>query len=204
MPASSLAALLASLVLLAAADKPPGAPAKQSWDSANPAEAQAGFLPRSALLEVDGQPRGGGFVTLDASDAKRSYRIRITAEGFEPLEATVEAGQVANKQYFLALRPIGFEKRVEARDAASMALAASALWKAGRLDDAADYAEQSLRCGNTPLANRILGEVWRKRGNRDQAVRYFTMFLSITDNAPEAPEIKAWLMQDRPGDIVIP
>jgi tetratricopeptide (TPR) repeat protein len=85
-----------------------------------------------------------------------------------------------------------------------MALAASALWKAGRVDDAADYAEQSLRTGSTPLASRVLGDVWRRRGNRDQAVKYYARYLSETDNPPDAPEIKAWLMQDRPGDITIP
>jgi len=85
-----------------------------------------------------------------------------------------------------------------------MALAASALWRAGRVDDAADFAEASLKAGNTPLANRILGDVWRKRGDRDQATRFYAMYLSLSDSPPDGPEIKAWLMQPKDGDITIP
>jgi tetratricopeptide (TPR) repeat protein len=180
-------------------------PAKtQSWKDAATPEVRADFLPRSALIEVDGQARGHGFVKLEVPDPKRTYRIRVSAEGFEPEEAVVEVGRFANEQRYLALRPAGFAQKVDIKDAASMALAASALWRAGRVDDAADYAEASLEGGNTALANRILGEVWRRRGDRDKAVRYFTQFLSLADNPPEGPEIRAWLMQARPGDITIP
>ena len=63
-----------------------------------------------------------------------------------------------------------------------------AMWQMtwGRADDAAEYADYSLRLASTPLANRVLGDVWRKRGDREQE------------------EIRAWLLQDRPGDITIP
>jgi hypothetical protein len=30
------------------------------------------------------------------------------------------------------------------------------------------------------------------------------MYLSIAKNPPDGPEIKAWLLQDQPGDITIP
>jgi tetratricopeptide (TPR) repeat protein len=198
MPAPSTATLLAALAVLAAP------PEKQSWDSLQKPEVRADFLPQSALVEVDGQARGRGFVKLDLSDPKRTYRLRVSAEGFETEEAVVEAGRVAGRQYFLALRPSGFQQKVDTQVSASMALAASALWKAGRVDDAADYAEQSLRTGSTPLASRVLGDVWRRRGDRDQAVKYYARYLSQTDNPPDGPEIRAWLLQDRPGDITIP
>jgi tetratricopeptide (TPR) repeat protein len=198
MPAPSAAAILAALAVLAAP------PEKQSWDSLQKPEVRADFLPQSALVEVDGQARGRGFVKLDLADPKRTYRLRVSAEGFETEEAVVEAGRIANRQYFLALRPAGFERKVDTQDAASMAQAAAALWKAGRVDDAADYAEQSLRTGNTPLANRVLGDVWRRRGDRDRALKHYTMYLSLADNPPDGPEIRAWLMQDRPGDITVP
>jgi hypothetical protein len=204
MPASFAATALVSLVILAAADKPQAAPQKQSWESTNPVEAQADFLPQAALIEVDGQPRGSGFVKLEVTDLKRTYRFRVTAEGFEAEEAVVEAGRIASKQFYLALRPVGFEGKLDSRDAGGMARAASLLWKAGRVDDAAAYAGHSLRVGNTPLANRVMGDVWRLRGKRDLAVKHFTMYLSLTDNPPDAAEIKAWLLQDRPGDITVP
>jgi tetratricopeptide (TPR) repeat protein len=167
-------------------------------------EARADFLPRTALIEVDGQVRGRGFVKLEVADPKRTFRLRVSAEGFETEEAVVEAARVASRDYVLALRPAGFAGRVDPANATSMALAADALWKAGRADHAAEYAERSLKAGNTPLANRILGDVWKRRGDRDQATRYYTMYLSLTNDPPDAPEIKAWLMQPRPGDITLP
>jgi tetratricopeptide (TPR) repeat protein len=198
MLAASAATLFVSLAFLATP------PEKQSWESAETPDVRAEFLPQSAQIEVDGKVLGRGYVLLKVPDPKRALRVRVSAPGFEPEERVVEAGRVVNKQYFLALRPSGFEQKLDARDAAGMARAASALWQAGRVDDAADYAQASLGAGNTPLANRILGEVWRRRGDRDQAVRYFTMYLSLAENPPDGPEIKAWLMQDRPGDITIP
>jgi len=198
MLSTAAATLLVSLVALA----PP--PQKQSWESVDTPDVRAEFLPRSAQIEVDGKVLGRGYVLLQVPDPKRALRVRVTAAGFEPEERVVEAGRIVNKQFFLALRPAGFDQKLDARDPAGMARAASALWKAGRADDAADYAQASLGAGNTPLANRILGEVWRRRGDRDQAVRYFTMYLSLIENPPDGPEIKAWLMQDRPGDITIP
>ncbi len=192
-------ALLAALAALA----PPASP-KQSWDSAMKPEVSAGFLPRSAQVEIDGQVRGRGFVKLEITDPKRVFKVRVSAEGFETAEATVEAGRVADREYAIALRPAGFERRLEAKDASGMALAAAALWRAGRVDDAADYAEQSLRSGNTPLANRVLGDVWRRRGDRDRAVQHYTMYLSLSDHPADEAELREWLLQPRPGDITIP
>jgi len=203
MPASSSAALLAALAILAPPPEPP-APARQSLEATRAPETRADFLPRSALIEVDGQVRGHGFVKLELGDVTRTFKVRVSAEGYQTEELVVDPARVVDRQFFLALRPVGFDKKVDPRDAASMALAASALWRAGRVDDAADYAEESLRAGNTALANRVLGDVWRKRGDRDQAVKYFTMYLSLMDDPPDGKEIRAWLMQDRPGDLVIP
>jgi hypothetical protein len=46
--------------------------------------------------------------------------------------------------------------------------------------------------------------VWRRRGDREKATKHYTMYLSLTDSPPDAPEIRAWLMQPRPGDITVP
>jgi hypothetical protein len=180
------------------------APEKESWDSVVKPEVKVDVLPHSALVEVDGKARGRGFATIEVADPKRTFRVRASAEGFETEEAVVDAGKVADRQFFLALRPAGFGRKVDPADAVSMALAASALLKAGRADDAAEYAEQSLRTGSTPLANRVLGDVWRSRGDPDKATRYYAMYLSLADDPPDGPEIKAWLSQPRPGDITIP
>lgn len=198
MSLSTVAAALAALSALAAPAE------KQSWESTVKPETNAVFLPRSALVEVDGAPRGRGSVHLEIEDRTRTFRVRVSAEGFETQEAVVEAARVADKDFALALRPAGYAKPVAARDASSMALAAAALLRAGRVDDAADYAEWSLRSGNTPLANRVLGDVWRRRGDRDQATRYYTMYLSIAEHPRDEAEIRAWLLQDKAGDITIP
>lgn len=197
MPSLTSAAVLAVLAAVTA-------PEKVTWESMQKPEVRADFLPRSALIEVDGKEMGRGFVVLPVPDPKRTYRIRVSAEGFETEEQVVEAARIVDRQFCLALRPLGFEKRIDIKDAAGLARAASALWKAGRVDDAADYAEQSMQAGNNSLANRILGEVWRRRGDRDQAVKYFTMYLSLADDPPDGPEIRAWLMQPKAGDITIP
>lgn len=198
MSLSTVLAVLAALSTLAAPAE------KQSWDSTVKPQTNAVFLPRSALVEVDGEPRGRGAVSLEIEDRTRKFKVRVSAEGFETQEAVVEAARVADKDFALALRPAGYTKPVDARDASSMALAASALLRAGRVDDAADYAEQSLRGGNTPLANRVLGDVWRRRGDRDQATRFYTMYLSLADHPRDEAEIRAWLLQDKAGDITIP
>jgi hypothetical protein len=191
-------AALATLALMAA-------PEKQTWESTLTPHVRADFLPRSALIEVDGQAQPErGLVQFDVTDPSRTFRIRVSAEGFEPAERVVEAGKIANGQFYVALRPAGFHGQIDTVDPSSMALAASALWKGGRIDDAADYAEQSLRAGQTPLANKVMGEVWRRRGDREKAVRYFTMYLSLTDNPSDGPEIRAWLLQEQPGDIKVP
>ena len=194
-------AVLAAVVGLA----PLAGPAKESWDSVLKPEAKVEILPHSAQVEVDGKARGRGFATLDVSDPKRKFRVRASAEGFETEDVEVEGGSIADRWFFVALRPVGFGsgRRLDPRDAPSMAQAAAALWRAGRVDDAAGYAEQSLRGGNTALANRVLGDVWRRRGNRDRAVQHYAVYLSLADNPPDAAEIKAWVSQVK-GDITVP
>jgi tetratricopeptide (TPR) repeat protein len=199
MLAYTLAAAIAALAALA----PPQAP-KQSWSDTVPPEGYAAFLPHAAVVEVDGKVAGKGSVQVEVTDPKRQYRVRVSADGFEPEEATVEAARIADREFMIVLRPAGFATRIDARDPSATALAAAALWRAGRPDEAAEYADYSLRLANTPLANRVMGDVWRKRGDREKATRYYTMYLSISDNAAEKEEIRAWLMQDRPGDITVP
>ncbi len=205
---SPLARPVAMALLLAVSGLAPLAalagPAKETWDSVMKPEAKVEVLPHSALVEVDGTARGRGFATLDVSDPKRKFRVRAAAEGFETEDVVVEGGSIADRWFFVALRPVGFGsgRRLDPRDAPSMAQAAAALWRAGRVDDAAEYAEQSIRGGNTALANRVLGDVWRRRGNRDRAVQHYAMYLSLADNPPDAEEIKAWVSQVK-GDITI-
>jgi hypothetical protein len=202
MPAPSpRTVVLAVLAALAAG----AGPAKESWDSVVKPEVKVEILPHAALVEVDGKARGRGFATLDVTDPKRRFRVRASAEGFETAEAEVEGGSIADRRFFLALRPLGFgsNRRLDPGDAPSMAQAAATLWRAGRVDAAAEYAEQSVRGGNTALANRVLGDVWRHRGNRDRAIQHYAVYLSLAENPPDAAEIKEWVSQVK-GDITVP
>ena len=208
MPTPAAALLLALTVMAEPARQakpaPPKQPAATSWESVQPKSVSFEVMPRSAQVEVDGKAQQPGLITIDVTDLQRTFKVRVSAEGFESEEAVVVAGKVVSKQVIVALRPAGYERRVDAGDAASMALAAAALWRAKRVDDAAAYAEQSMQITNTDLANRVLGDVWRHRGDRDKATRYYTMYLSLVENPRDGPEIRAYLMQDRPGDITIP
>jgi len=129
------------------------------------------ILPHSALVEVDRQARGRGFVTLEVTE---TFRIRVS-------------------------RWVRKLRRRRWRRSRSAAI----LWRAGHPEDAAEYAEQ-LRAGSTPLANRVQGDVWRRRGSRDQATRYYAMYLSLADNPPDEPEIRACLSQPKDSDITVP
>ena len=164
----------------------------------------AAFLPHTAVVEVDGKVAGRGTIQVEVSDPVRKLHVRASAEGFEAEETTVEAGHVADREFMIVLRPAGWSQRIDPADASSTALAAAELWRAGRADEAAEYADYSLRLANTPLANRVMGDVWRKRGDREKATQYYTMYLSISENAAEKEQVRAWLLQDRPGDITIP
>jgi hypothetical protein len=199
MLAPHVAAALAGLAALA----PPAQP-KQAFDATLRPEGYAAVLPHTAIVEVDGKEVGRGSVKVEVTDPKRTFRLRVSADGFEPEEATVEAARIGDREFMIVLRPAGWTTRIDPRDASATARAAEALWRAGRADDAAEYADYSLRLGNTPLANRVLGDVWRKRGDREKATQYYTMYISISSNAAEKEQIRAWLMQDRPGDITIP
>ncbi len=199
MPALAIAAAVAALTALAPPEQP-----KQSWSATMRPDGFAAFLPHTAVVEVDGKVAGRGSVQVEVADPKRTFRVRVSAEGFEPEEATVEAAHVADREFMIVLRPVGFAERIAPNDASATARAAAELWRAGRVDDAAEYADYSLRLANTPLANRVMGDVWRKRGDREKAVQYYTMYMSISENAAEKEQIRAWLLQERPGDITIP
>ncbi len=197
-------ALPVAVVAALAAIAPPAAP-KQSWEGTMRPDGYAAFLPHTAVVEVDGKVVGRGSVQVEVTDPARQLHLRVSADGFEPEEKTVEAARIADRDFMVVLRPAGWTRpRIDPRDASATALAAAELWRAGRVDEAAEYADYSLRLANTPLANRVLGDVWRKRGDREKATRYYTMYLSISENAADKEEIRSWLLEDRPGDITIP
>jgi tetratricopeptide (TPR) repeat protein len=178
---------------------------KESWKALQQSELSIDILPRNAAVELDGKPVGRGASARPAVDAGRRYRLRATAGGFEPLQVEVEGSKLSGGQTALVLRPVGFgsQRRLDAGDPGGLAQAALALLRAGRLDDAQDYAARSLELGETGLAHKVLGGICARRGDRRQAVRHYSEYLVLAPDAPDAKQIAADVERMR-GDLTLP
>lgn len=192
--------LIAPLLLLAACATP-----KQSWQELQTPEVLVDLLPRSAVLEVNGRVLGPGTRSVPLPDLQRRYRFLASASGFQSAEMTAEGKKLAGAQVTLFLRPNGFgtARRLDAADPASLAQAALVLLRAGRLDDARDYADYSLGLVEVPLAHRVLGAVYEKQGDRQRAAQEYSLYLSLSPDAPDAKAIAEAVARAR-GDLTIP
>lgn len=192
------------VVLLAAALAACAGP-KESWNALQRRDLSIEVLPRGAAVELDGQPVGRGAASRPALDAGRRYRLRVTAGGFEPLEVEVEGAKLSGGQTVLVLRPVGFgsQRRLDAGDPGGLAQAALTLLRAGRLDDAQDYAARSLDLGETALVHKVLGGIWARRGDRRRAGRHYSEYLVLAPDAPDAKQIAAEVERLR-GDLTVP
>ncbi len=112
---------------------------------------------------------------------------------------------VAGRTVFLVLRPQGFgsERRLEAGDPPGLAQAAARLLGAGRLDDAVDYARQSLAAGDNAPAHRVLGAAYARKGGFALSIRHYSDYLGLAPDAPDAAEVRRALETAR-GDIALP
>lgn len=178
---------------------------KESWKAEAPADFSIETLPRNALVELDGKPVGRGAGSRPLVEAGRRYRLRAVAPGFEPLEVEVEGARLSGAQTAVVLRPAGFgsQRRLDAGDPGGLAQAALALLRAGRLDDAQDYAERSLELGDTALVHKVLGGISARRGDRRQAARHYSEYLVLAPDAPDARQIAAEVERMR-GDLTLP
>ena len=198
MPPASRLAPLVALALAACAGQ------KESWRSLG-AELSIEVLPRNADVSLDGEPVGHGARSRPNPEAGRRYRVRATAAGFEPLEIEVDGSRLSGGQTVLVLRPVGFgsQRRLDAGDPAGLAQAAMTLLRAGRLDDASEYASRSLDLGDTALAHKVLGGVYAGRGDRRQAALHYGEYLALAPDAPDARQVEAEIARMR-GDVAIP
>jgi hypothetical protein len=193
------AAALAAVAVLAC-----GGPHKASWESVAGPQIAVEVLPRLATVEMDGRALGAGGRSQAVRPGAR-HRLRASAEGFEPLEVEVEGERVAGRTVFLVLRPQGFgsERRLEAGDPPGLAQAAARLLRAGRLDDAVDYARQSLAAGDNAPAHRVLGAAYARKGGFALSIRHYSDYLGLAPDAPDAAEVRRALETAR-GDIALP
>ena len=196
-PASRISPLLA--VALAAC-----AGQKESWKAVG-AGLAIEVHPRNAAVSMDGEPVGRGAGPRPVPEAGRRYRVRATADGFEPLAVEVDGSKLSGGQTVLVLRPVGFgsQRRLDPGDPVALAQAALTLLRADRLDDALEYASRSLELGNPALAHKVLGGVYARKGDRRQAALHYSEYLVLAPDAPDARQIAAEVERLR-GDLTVP
>jgi hypothetical protein len=182
----ALAAAAASLAA-ACASAPPA-----TWSTVRPPEASVETLPPSAVVSVDGAEVGRGSVSFPVPDESRTYALRATAPGFEPLDVAIPGARLAGTRIDLVLRPEGFgsQRRLVAGEPVGLQQAATALLRAGRAEDALAFAQASLAAGESPQGHKVAGEAWRRLGNREMAVKEWSLYLSLMPDAPDRKAIE--------------
>ncbi len=163
---------------------------RASWSEVQPPVAYVETLPPGALVTVDGVEVGLGPLAFPVRDESRSYSVRLTAAGFEPLETSFPGSKLAGARLELVMRPEGFgsQRQLASGEPAGLLQASVALLRANRPKDAIAYAKASLAAGGSPQGHRVCGQAYRGLGNRDLAIKEFSIYLSLS---PDAPDRKA-------------
>ncbi len=181
-------ALLALTILVAGC----ASPRQASWAEVQPPVAYIETLPPGALVTVDGAEVGLGPLAFPVPDEARSYAIRVTSEGFEPLDATFAGSKLAGARIELVLRPVGFgsQRQLASGEPSGLLQAAVALLRANRPKDAITYARASLAAGDSPQGHKVCGQAYRRLGNRDMAIKEYSLYLSLSPDAPDRKAIE--------------
>lgn len=163
---------------------------KATWAEVQPPVAYLETLPPGALVTVDGVEVGLGPLAFPVPDESRSYAIRVTSQGFEPLDVSFAGTKLAGARLELVMRPEGFgsQRTLVAGEPAGLLQAAVALLRANRPKDAITYAQASLAAGDSPQGHKVCGQAYRRLGNRDLAIKEYSLYLSLS---PDAPDRKA-------------
>jgi hypothetical protein len=179
-----------SSIALAALGLSCASPGAVSWNQVRPREAYVETLPPGALVQVDGVELGRSPLAFPVPDTGRSYEVRATAPGFEAAAVSERGDKLAGGRLEVVLRPEGFgsQRRLALGEPVGLAQAASTLLRANRPADALAFAQASLAAGESPQAHRISGEAYLRLGDRNLAVKEYSLYLSL---APDAPDRKA-------------
>jgi len=163
-----------------------------TWSQIDPPVAYVETLPPEALVAVNGVEVGKGLVAFPVADESRAYLIRATAPGFEPLESSVPGSKLAGTRVEMVLRPEGFgsQRRLAAGEPVGLLQAAVALLRADRPTDAIAFARASLAAGDSPQGHRVCGQAYRRLGKRDQAIKEYSLYLSLAPDAPDRKEVE--------------
>jgi hypothetical protein len=180
---------LPALAVLAAAC---AGPQPVTWSQIDPPVAYVETLPPDALVAVNGVEVGTGIVAFPVPDGSRTYAIRVTAPGFEPLESSVAGAKLAGTRIELVLRPEGFgsQRHLAAGEPVGLLQAAVALLRADRPTEAIAFARASLAAGDAPQGHRVCGQAYLRLGKRDLAIKEFSVYLSLAPGAPDRKEVE--------------
>ncbi len=161
-----------------------------SWEQVRPPEAYLETLPAGALVTVNGAEVGRGPLSFPVPDADRRYAVRVTAPGFEPATLEETGARLAGARLDVVLRPEGFgsQRPLATGEPAGLAQAAAVLLRANRPADALAFAKASIAAGESAQAHRVAGEACRRLGDRNQAIRELSLYVT---QAPDAPDRKA-------------
>ncbi len=178
----------AAVLLAGAALAACGGQKGTTWADVQPPVAFVDVLPAGAVVSVDGKEVGRAPLDFPVRDARRSYAVRVTAPGFEPLELSLAGATLAGTRLDLVLRPEGFgtQRELQAGEPTGLLQAAVALLRADRPTEAIAFAKASLAAGDSAAPHRVMGLAYRKLGQRDQAVKELSLYLAQA--APDAPD----------------
>lgn len=185
-PRTIAAATLAGLSI-ACASAPP-----VTWKEVRPPEVYVETLPAGALVSANGAEIGKSPLSLPVPEAGATYQIRASAPGFEPAVSELSGAKLAGTRLDLVLRPEGFgtQRRLVPGEPVGLAQAASALLRSNRPRDALAFAQASLAAGDSPQAHKISGEAYRRLGDRNKAVQEFSIYLTMSPDAPDRKAIE--------------
>ncbi len=181
-------ALFALAVLLAGC----AAPRTGSLADVQPPVAYLETLPPGALVTVDGAEVGLSPLAFPVRDDARNHAIHVTSPGFEPLDASFAGSKLAGARLELVLRPEGFgsQRPLASGEPSGLLQAAVALLRADRPTEAIAYARASLAAGDSPQGHKVCGQAYRRLGNRDMAIKEYSLYLSLSPGAPDRKEIE--------------
>jgi hypothetical protein len=184
MPSPSRALLLLAILATACSG-----PRNATWSDVNPPEAYVATLPPGALVAVNGVEVGKGPLSFPVADGSQTYALRVTAPGFEPLEASFDGAKLGGTKLELVLRPVGFgsQRLLLAGEPVGLAQAAAALLRADRPREALAYAQASMAAGDSPQAHRAAGEAYRRLGDGNRSIQELSIYVNM---APDAPDRK--------------
>ena len=179
---------------------------KQSWSEVSAPEAYLDVLPTVATVEVDGAVKGQGPMSVAVPDKAGRLKVKISADGFAPVELDLSGEQAAGAHVGVVLPPTGFgaARGLQWDDVKGLTVAAQVLLKADKAALAVEYLVHAVNVDkNHAPAHRTLGKAYLKLGKQKEAMGQYEEYLSLTPDAPDAKAIRDALAKAK-GDLTIP